>query len=71
MDADGFGILSSEQSLVVAQSPETTLMALTEPPSISLVKLVTWACFLPSGARWDLASSIYEAAGDESRNHVN
>lgn len=69
MDANGFGTVSLEQS-PVARSPGTILMALTEPPLYLFGKLAAWACFLPSVAIWDLAS-VGEAAGDESRNHVN
>lgn len=69
MDANGFRIVSLEQS-PVAGGPETTLMALTGPPLHLLRKAAAWARSLPSVAIWDLAS-IYEAAGDESRSHVN
>ena len=45
-------------------------MVLTEPPAPLFRKPAAQACFLPSVAIWDLAS-VYEAAGDESGNHVN
>lgn len=45
-------------------------MVLTELPPYLRAGPAVWAHWLPAAATWDLAS-VHEAAGDESRNHVN